>query len=123
MKKVWVLERFVTAEDLSNQVARCKDMLNTATAENDKERINLAIELLNFAEKMLNIYPDGYWEGLEGKIKYKQFCVVAKDCMRRHPKTDFRVVEGLIEDDADVWLGYSPCKINEGVLKYLRATK
>ena len=74
--------------------------------------------------KKIKENPNGYWSGTEGKTIYKQFCERAKDAIRRHDKdTKFRVIEGEIKDDAQYWTGYKFVKENEGVLRYLMATK
>ena len=67
--------------------------------------------------------PDGRWYGFEGKVIYRQFCDVAKAAIRRNPEGKFRVVEAEIEDDAKTWNGYKMTKVNDGVLRYLMATK
>jgi hypothetical protein len=86
------------------------------------------IESMNQAitsyKKRIEENPEGMWIGWEGKSIYRQFCDVAKAALHRADKSwRFRVVEGEIEDDAQYWCDYKFVKENEGVLRYLMATK
>ena len=124
MKKVWVLEKFTSREEMIKNCEEQKAMIEQAKAEGKDE--NEIAFLEDFAvkyEKVLNDNPNGRWYGFEGKVIYRQFCDVAKAAIRRNPGGKFRVVEGEIEDDAKYWVGYKFIKVNEGVLKYLMATK
>lgn len=75
-------------------------------------------------EKRMADKPNGYWYGTEGKIKYKEFCEVARAAIERNKgkSLKFRVVKAELADDAETWVGYKNPIENEGVLKYLLAT-
>lgn len=90
--------------------------------ENDKENEKLGLFVENY-KKQIEANPNGRWIGFDGKSIYSVFCNVAKETIRMFPDSKFRVVEGEIEDDAKYWPGYKFVKENEGVLRYLMATK
>lgn len=120
MKKVWILEKFASAEEQTKSYENLKEMLNFAKTPEEVAAFETAIANYN---KVMDENPDGRWYGFEGKIIYRQFCDVAKDAMRRWPEGTFRVVEAEIEDDAKYWTNYKMTKVNDGVLRYLMATK
>ncbi len=128
MKKVWILEKFETHEEMKQMTERLASMVEYAKSIDDgSEHAAKTIEATqdvfdNHMQMMLN-NPDGRWYGFEGKVKYNEFCYTAKAALLRNPKGKFRVVEAEIEDDAKYWLGYKFVKENEGVLRYLMATK
>ena len=121
MKKVWILEKFEDADTMRKHLDDCKSM-----ASREGLPAEQAAALDNFVaaqEAILAEYPNGRWYGFEGKIIYRQFCDCAKAAIRRNPDGKFRVVEAEIEDDAKYWPGYKNAKVNEGVFRYLMATK
>lgn len=122
MKKVWILEKFIPADEARKSIEFNKElMVNPSVTDEVKFGIEQAIKVM---AKRLEETPEGYWIGWEGKTVYRQFCDVAKAALRRADKSwKFRVVEGEIEDDAKYWVGYTFVKVNEGVLRYLMATK
>lgn len=124
MKKVWILEKFASAEELAKTQADMEEMLEAVKAD-DKSEIDIpSVEMAVAKHKeMMLANPDGRWYGFEGKIIYRQFCDVAKAAIRRNPDGKFRVVEAEIDDDANYWTGYKMTKVNDGVLRYLMATK
>ena len=122
MKKVWILEKFETIEEMVAHLNEYEDMLENAKKDNN----SYANEFESFVEKykkQIEENPNGRWIGFDGKTIYRQFCDVAKATIRRNPDAKFRVVEAEIEDDAKYWIGYNFVKENEGVLRYLMATK
>ena len=125
MKKVWILEKFASREEMVKRCEENKMMVEMAKASGNYTADQIA-SLEEFAadyEKVLKNNPNGRWYGFEGKIIYRQFCDVAKAAIRRNPDGKFRVVEGEIDDDAKYWAGYKLVKVNEGVYRYLMATK
>lgn len=112
MKSVWILEKWVSAEDMQ---ASLKGLESVFGSED--------LSVTAYREK-IETNPEGMWSGWEGKSDYKQFCKVAKDALRRSKKGDkFRVVKAEIEDSAEYWTGYENPVENVGVMKYLWATK
>lgn len=90
----------------------------------DEKGIESINQTIASYKKRIEENPEGMWIGWEGKSIYRQFCDVAKAALRRADKSwKFRVVEGEIEDNAQYWCGYKFVKENEGVLRYLMATK
>ena len=124
MKKVWVLEKFASNEEMAKSYKDMKAIFeNVKNGDYTDEQIaSIEQALINY-ETLMEENPDGRWYGFEGKIKYNDFCYTAKAALRRNPEGKFRVVEGEIADDAKYWLGYKFIKENEGVLRYLMATK
>lgn len=120
MKKVWVLEGFITPEEIKEERDQLKAMVKAN--ENSPENLKVATELYEAYEKRLNANPDGYWLGYQGKSNYRDFCYCAKQILRNLKGKTFRVVEAEIEDSAKYWLGYKITKENAGVLRYLMAT-
>lgn len=125
MKKVWILEKFVNAEEQAKHYADFVAMIEMAKASGDYTAEQIAqLEQGNAAyKKVVDENPEGRWCGFEGKVIYRQFCDVAKAAIRRNPECKFRVVEGEIEDDAKYWNNYKFVKVNDGVYRYLMATK
>ena len=125
MKKVWILEKFATAEEQAKHYTEFVEMVENA--KNDGKMTDEQIAQLEQGiaayKKVVDENPDGRWYGFEGKAIYRQFCDVAKEAIRRNPEGKFRVVEGEIEDDAKYWTNYKMVKVNDGVYRYLMATK
>lgn len=120
MRKVWILEKFDTVEDMTRVRDEIQRMFDDA--EPDSEEQATAKRILDKCNEDLEEYPEGRWHGHEGKFNYKDFCYVAKAAIRRDRNAKFRVVAAEVEDDAKYWLGYQNPVVNEGVMKYLYAT-
>lgn len=124
MKKVWILEKFESNEAMVKTLGEFEQMLEESKGELDEKGIESMNQIIASHKKMIEENPEGMWIGCEGKSIYRQFCDVAKSELRRADKScKFRVVEGEIEDNAQYWCGYKFVKENEGVLRYLMATK
>ena len=124
MKKVWILEKFVSNEAMVKTLGELEKTLEESKGNLDEKGIEVMNKSIASYKKMIDENPEGMWIGWEGKSIYRQFCEVAKDALRRADKSwKFRVVEGEIEDNAKYWCNYKFVKVNEGVLKYLMATK
>ena len=124
MKKVWILEKFASREEMLKSQAE-----NRVTLEMIKTSDNYAEDQIKDFEEYVADYdkvvennPNGRWYGFEGKTNYKQFCDRAKTAIRHNPDGIFRVVEGEIPDNSNVWIGYRFIKENEDVMRYLMAT-
>ena len=125
MKKVWILEKFANNEEQAKYYELLKETLEFVKANktaNDIDIASLEMTIANY-EDFMKDNPNGHWYGFEGKVIYRQFCDVAKAAIRRNPEGKFRVVEGEIEDNAKYWGGYKMTKVNDGVIRYLMATK
>lgn len=123
MKKVWILEKFASHEEMVKTYEEMKVMVGETIAKCETpESVKALKEALANYEKVMNENPNGRWYGFEGKIIYKQFCDVAKAAIRRNYGATFRVVEGEIDDNTNYWPGYKIVKVNPGVLRYLMAT-
>ena len=124
MKKVWILEKFETNEDMVKTLSSLEQALEENRDKLDEEQMN---RVICHHKKMIDENPEGMWIGWEGKTIYRQFCDVARDSLRRanklHKSCKFRVIEAEIEDNAQYWSNYKFIKENEGVLRYLMATK
>ena len=124
MKKVWILEKYITVEDMNKMAEQNAELYESVKADGTEEQIAMVEDMIEKWNDKMKQNPEGYWSGREGKSVYRQFCEVAKDAIRRADKgTRFRVVEGEVKDDARFWTGYKFVKENEGVLRYLMATK
>lgn len=124
MKKVWILEKFESNEAMVKTLGELEQAFEESKNNLDEKGIESMIQTITFYKKMIEENPEGMWMGWEGKTIYHQFCDVAKAALRRADKSwKFRVIEGEIEDDAQYWCGYKFVKENEGVLRYLMATK
>lgn len=124
MKKVWILEKFESNEAMVKTLSNFEQMFEEGKDKLDEKGIESMIQTIASQKKMIEENPEGMWIGWEGKIIYRQFCETAKAALRRADKSwKFRVVEGEIEDNAQYWCGYKFVKENEGVLRYLMATK
>lgn len=123
--KVWILEAFYTREQMEADLIKFKEMRDeTKKDETLKHLWDTADMIVENHEKRMAEKPNGYWYGSEGKIKYKEFCEVARAAIERNKGKGlkFRVVKADIADDAETWVGYKNPVENEGVLKYLLAT-
>lgn len=124
MKKVWILERFESNEMMVKTLGELEQMFEESKDNLDEKGIESMNQTIASYKKMIEENPEGMWIGWEGKSIYRQFCDVAKAALRRADKSwKFRVIEGEIEDNAQYWRGYKFVKENEGVLRYLMATK
>ena len=124
MKKVWVLEKFESNEAMVKTLGEWEKALEESKCNLDEKGIESMSKKIASYKKMIDENPEGIWIGWEGKSIYRQFCEVAKDALRRADKSwKFRVVEGEIEDNAKYWCAYKIVKVNEGVFRYLMATK
>ena len=124
MKKVWILEKFESNEMMVKTLGELEQMFEESKDNLDEKGIESMNQTIASYKKMIDENPEGMWIGWEGKSIYRQFCDVAKAALRRADKSwKFRVVEGEIEDNARYWRGYKFIKENEGVLRYLMATK
>ena len=124
MKKVWILEKFESNEMMVKTLGELEQMFEESKGNLDEKGIESMNQTIASYKKMIEENPEGMWIGWEGKSIYRQFCDVAKAALRRADKSwKFRVVEGEIEDNAKCWCGYKFVKENEGVLRYLMATK
>ena len=124
MKKVWILEKFESNEMMVKTLGELEQMFEESKGNLDEKGIESMNQTIASYKKMIEENPEGMWIGWEGKSIYRQFCDVAKASLRRADKSwKFRVVEGEVEDNAQYWSGYKFVKENEGVLRYLMATK
>jgi hypothetical protein len=124
MKKVWILEKFESNEMMVKTLGELEQMFEENKGNFDEKDIESMNQTIASYKKRIEENPEGMWIGWEGKTIYRQFCDVAKAALRRADKSwKFRVVEGEIEDNAQCWCGYKFVKENEGVLRYLMATK
>ena len=124
MKKVWILEKFESNEMMVKTLGELEQMFEENKGNFDEKGIESMNQTISSYKKRIEENPKGMWIGWEGKLIYRQFCDVAKAALRRADKSwKFRVVEGEIEDNAQYWCGYKFVKENEGVLRYLMATK
>lgn len=124
MKKVWILEKFESNEVMVKTLGELEQMFEENKGDFDEKDIESMNQTIASYKKRIEENPEGMWIGCEGKSIYRQFCDVAKAALRRADKSwKFRVVEGEIEDNAQYWCGYKFVKENEGVLRYLMATK
>lgn len=123
MKKVWVLEKFRTHDDLVANIEHGLEIADAVVLDKPDEAEH-AQEFIAKLKQIADKHPDGMWVGWQGKTNYKQFCECAKESLRlAKPGDKFRVVEGQIKDSATTWVGYTVVKQNDGVLQYLMATK
>ena len=124
MKKVWILEKFESNEMMVKTLSNFEQMFEESKGNLNEKGIESMNQTIASYKKMIEENPKGMWIGYEGKSIYRQFCDVAKAALRRADKSwKLRVVEGEIEDNAQYWCGYKFIKENEGVLRYLMATK
>lgn len=126
MKKVWILEMFYTREDLERDLQTLQEFYEKemAKADRDIKIVNACNAMILCTKRQIEKNPDGVWGGIEGKTNYVQFCDVAKDALRRAKEgASYRVVQAQIPDTATQWMGYQKPVVNDGVYRYLMATK
>lgn len=123
MKKVWILEGLVTPDKTKKSIAEVEGWKQEMIATNNSDGVEACERTIANLKKKLELFPNGYWLGYDGKIIYSQFCDCAKRTLKNmKDKMQFRVVKAEIEDDAKVWTDYMNPVENEGVLRYLMAT-
>lgn len=120
MKKVWILEKFVSIEKMQKSLSELLEMRKVN--EGNDEAVKTCDEMIDCYKNRMEKNPEGYWLGYQGKIIYRQFCECAHQTMRNLKGEQFRVVEAEINDDAKYWAGYKIVKENPGVMRYLYAT-
>ena len=124
MKKVWILEKFESNEKMVKNLGELEQALEENKGNLDEKGIESMNQTIASYKKSIEENPEGMWIGWEGKSIYRQFCDDAKAALHRADKSwKFRVVEGEIDDNAQYWCDYKFVKENEGVLRYLMATK
>ena len=125
MKKVWILEKLYRPEETKQSITEMEEMLENIrnNPEAPADGISCMENTISTLKQRLADFPGGYWLGFEGKVIYRQFCQVAKAAINRNPGCTFLVVSAEIADDAKFWLGYQNPTVNEGVLRYLMATR
>ena len=125
MKRVWILEKLYLPEETKKSIIEMEEALDIIrnNPEAPAEGISCMENTISTLKQRLADFPEGYWLGFEGKVIYRQFCQVAKDAINRNPDFTFRVVSAEIADDAKSWLRYQNPTVNEGVLRYLMATR
>ena len=118
MKKVWILEKFASREEMLNSQVRNRAMTEMAKASGNytEEQIEYLEDFAASYDKVVESNPNGRWYGFEGKANYKQFCDCAKEAIRRNPDGIFRIVEGEIPDNSNMWIGYRFIKENDKVM-------
>ena len=123
MKNVWILEGFVTREQMDKSL---EDLKKTVEKADTEELKKVSVDWMETYQKIIDENPEGYWLGYQGKTNYRQFCECAKETLRNMKKEgmEWRVVKGQIADDAQYWNGYknNPVEVNDGVMRYLWAT-
>ena len=123
MKKVWILERFITREEMEKSY---EDILSLKNDSDDEKTIETCEKIAASYKENMDENPNGYWSGHVGKSSYKAFCSEAYESLRywKGKNKKFRVVEGKIEDTDKSWVRYKyyTKKVNDGVLRYLFAT-
>lgn len=124
MKKVWILEQFQPHERLvenyNNLIGIMEQWEKAEVKEENKAKMMGYIEQV---KKTADENPNGMWYAVDGKVIYDQFCRVARATIRDYPDDEYRVVEGLVDDGAKYWINYKAVRVNDGVLRYLLATK
>lgn len=122
MKKVWILEGFISREHMDKELNDLYEMRNKASNDNE---LKVCDEMISLYSKSITKNPNGHWLGYQGKSIYRQFCDCAKQTLRysKDVAEKWRVVEAEIQDDANTWIGYKVIKENPGVMRYLWATR
>ena len=121
MKKIWVLEGFI---DRSQMIKSLDDLYSMKAGLDSDDAKKACDDAIIAYKKRIDSSHDGYWFGYEGKSSYRDFCICAKRVLKNMRKENmaWRVIEGIIPDDAKSWLDYKIVKENVGVMKYLWAT-
>lgn len=81
MKKVWILEKFASSEEMAKSFNEMKAMFEDAKNNNKdmtEEQIHSLEQSLASYEKVMNENPNGRWYGFEGKTIYRQFVILQK---------------------------------------------
>lgn len=126
MKKVWILEMFYTREALEIGLQSAQEIYEKELAKVDRDMkvVNAFDDAVLMLKREIEENPEGVWSGIEGKTNYAQFCEVAKDALRRAKNGEsYRVVQAQIPDTATQWWGYQKPVVNDGVYRYLMATR
>lgn len=123
MKKVWILEGLVTPDKTKKSIAEVEEWKQEMASLDNHDGVEACERTIASLKKKIELFPDGYWLGYQGKTIYSQFCECAKETLKNmKDKMQFRVVKAEIADDAKQWTNYVNPVENEGVLRYLMAT-
>lgn len=121
MKKVFILEKFIDVKAMEKSIADAEEMLNFWKEKGDQDAIIMASQMVGWAKKDLEDHPEGYWRGWHGKIYFSQLVECARPSILREPNAKYRVMDALIEDDAEFWTAYKFAKENKNALKRLQS--
>ena len=113
MKKVYVLEVF-------RPISFYEEMLSEVEAGFDALTPDLKIKFKDFFEDLFGKifgklaaakhHGRGLWEGVIGRTSLETLQKDGYNSWLQNPKDAYRVVEGEIEDDATIWVGYQRTK-------------
>lgn len=121
MKKIWILEGYITRERMIESVKEAEEMLKNVAPEH----VETAREMLAAQKKSLAENPEGYWLAYQGRTNYNVFCNDSRQTMRnlKERKMKWRVLKAEISETAKYWPGQYVNGIeNDGVMRYLYAT-
>lgn len=86
---MYILEGFITVEDMKNSIEELESMQLTSTIDGDSVK-ELMIQTLN---RQLENHPDGYWLAYWKKNNYNEFCRCSQYTIHDLPKRAWRVVD------------------------------
>lgn len=121
MKKIWILEGYITRERMIESVKEAEETLKNVAPEH----VETAREMLAAQKKRLAENPEGYWFAYQGRTNYNVFCNDSRQTMRnlKERKMKWRVLKAEISETAKYWPGQYVNGIeNDGVMRYLYAT-
>lgn len=125
-KKIWILEGFIDADRMQENLQQNRELLETLKEKNDADGIKMAQVLVETWERRIKETPEGFWCGYQGKSDYRTFCRMAQETLRNPYMKDmkYRVLKADLRDaGAKYWPGnYENGIENPGVLRYLYAT-
>lgn len=106
--KVFVLEQFVTAEELRNNL---DGLLATKESYLDQGVVEPQVmvyleELIEKSRAYTSKHEDGAWEPLMGKNTEWEFIKLVKQMFKMDSNRKYRVIEGTLPDDAQYIFGY-----------------
>lgn len=117
MRKVYILEKFETVDEMMKSIDELKAAMAALPEDKRVEAMAAYENIVGALEANLRNNPNGRWYGFEGKVMLKQFVPAAAAAVERNPDGKFRVVVAEIADNVKYWNGYQNAVVDDDLFR------